>query len=96
MCRVVGVLPSVTFSWTCNGMACEGTEVVSGNRLRIGVLSSGNHGGTFRCSVTGSGVSVDGTFNLTVTGEKKVLSLPSGYVTCVLLPWLHQYGIGYT
>ena len=71
MCRVVGVLPSVTlsYSWTCNGEACEGTEVVSGNRLRIGVLSSGNHGGTFRCNVTGSGVSVNGTFTLTVTGE---------------------------
>ena len=98
MCSVVGVLPSVTlsYSWTCNGGTCEGTEVVSGNRLRIGVLNSGNHGGPFGCSVTGSGVSVDGTFTLTVTGEEKVLSLPSGYVTCVLLPWLHQYGIGYT
>ena len=97
VCRVVGVLPSVTlsYSWTCKAGTCEGTEVVSGNRLRIGVLSSGNHGGTFRCSVTGSGVSVIGTFTLTVTGEEKVHSPPSGYVTCVhvLLPQVHQYGI---
>ena len=73
MCRVVGVLPSVTlsYSWTCKGEACEGTEVVSGNRLRIGAISNGLHGGTFTCRVTGSGVSVSGTFILTVTGEDK-------------------------
>ena len=73
MCRVVGVLPSVTlsYSWTCNGGACEDTEVVSGNRLRIGVANTGNHQGTFRCSVTGSGVSLEGTFDLTVEGEFK-------------------------
>ena len=95
VCRVVGVLPSMTlsYSWTCNGGTCEGTEVVSGNRLRIGAISTSLHGGTFRCSVTG--VSDIGTFTLTVTGEE-VPSLPSGYVTCVLLPWLHQYGISYT
>ena len=62
VCRVVGVLPSVTLSYR--------VEVVSGNRLRIGVLNSGNHVGMFTCSVTGSGVSVSGTFDLTVTGEK--------------------------
>ena len=76
VCRVVGVLPSVTlsYSWTCrNGRTCEGTEVVSGNRLRIGAISSALHGGTFTCSVTGSGVPVSGTLDLTVTGEKKVL-----------------------
>ena len=59
---VVGVLPSVTLSYR--------VEVVSGNRLRIGVLNSGNHVGMFTCSVTGSGVSVSGTFDLTVTGQK--------------------------
>ena len=98
VCRVVGVLPSVTlsYSWVCNGDPCEGTEVVSGNRLRIGAISNSVHGGTFTCSVAGSGVSVSGTFTFTVTGEEKVLSLPTGYIKCVLLPWLHQYGIGYT
>ena len=73
VCRVVGVLPSVTlsYSWTCrNGRTCEGTEVVSGNRLRIGASSNSLHGGTFTCTVTGSGVSTSGTFTLTVTGEK--------------------------
>ena len=45
--------------------------MVSGNRLRIGAISSSLHGGTFRCNVTGSGVSVSGTLDLTVTGEKK-------------------------
>ena len=76
VCRVVGVLPSVTlsYSWTCNGGTCEDTEVVSGNRLRISVLNSGNHGGMFRCNVTGSGVSVSGTFTLTVIGEKSTQS----------------------
>ena len=71
VCRVVGVWPSVTlsYSWTCNGGTCEGTEVVSGNRLRIGAISNSVHGGTFGCSVTG--VSVSGTFTLTVTGEEK-------------------------
>ena len=71
MCRVVGVLPSVTlsYSWTCNGGACEGSEVVSGNRLRIGVINTGNHNGVFTCSVTGSGVSLSGAFDLTVNGE---------------------------
>ena len=74
VCRVVGVLPSVTlsYSWTCrNGRICEGTEEVSGNRVRIGAISSSLHGGTFTCSVTGSGVPVSGTFTLTVTGEEK-------------------------
>ena len=76
VCRVVGVLPSVTLSynWTCNGGTCEGSEVVSGNRLRIGAISNALHGGTFRCSVTGSGVSVSGTFTLTVTGEESTRS----------------------
>ena len=73
VCRVVGVLPSVTlsYSWACNGRTCEGTEVVSGNRLRIGAISNGLHGGTFTCSVAESGVSVSGTFTFTVTGEEK-------------------------
>ena len=68
VCRVVGVLPSVahSYSWTCNGGAC--TEVVSGNRLRIGAISNSLHGGTFTCTVTGSGVSTSGTLDLTVTG----------------------------
>ena len=77
MCRVVGVLPSVTlsYSWTCrNGRTCEGTEVVSGNKLRIGAISNSLHGGTFTCTVTGSGVPVSGTFTLTVTGEKSTQS----------------------
>ena len=46
-----------------------GTEVVSGNRLRISVLNTGNHEGTFKCSVTGSGVTLSGAFSLTVNGE---------------------------
>ena len=69
VCRVVGVLPvTLSYSWTCN---CNGTEVVSGNRLRIGAISNSLHGGMITCSVTGSGVSVSGIFTLTVTGEKK-------------------------
>ena len=50
-----------------------GTEVVSGNRLRIGVLNSGNHGGMFTCHVTGTGMSASGTFSLTVNGETSAL-----------------------
>ena len=45
--------------------------MVSGNRLRIGAITNSLHGGTFTCSVTGIGVSVSGTFTLTVTGEEK-------------------------
>ena len=79
VCRVGGVLPYVTlfYSWTCNGGACTGTEVVSSNRLRIGAITNSLHGGTFTCTVTGSGVSVSGTLDLSVTGEKKLLSLHS-------------------
>ena len=83
VCRVVGVLPSVTlsYSWTCDGGACMGTEVVSGNRLRIGVINKDRHRGAFICSVTGSGVSLKGTFDLTVDGEletsAKYLEIPS-------------------
>ena len=75
VCRVVGLLPSVALghSWTCENEHCVGTEVVSGTRLRIGVLNSGNHEGTFTCSVTGSGVSVSGALDLTVNGETSIL-----------------------
>ena len=45
--------------------------MVSGNRLRIGAITNSLHGGTFTCTVTGSGVSVSGTLDLTVNGEKK-------------------------
>ena len=71
VCRVVGVLPSVTLSygWSCGGWACTGTEEVSGNRLKIDVLNGGNLQGTFTCSVTGSGVSVSGAFSLTVNSK---------------------------
>ena len=64
---------TLSYSWTCKGAPCEGTEVASGNRLMIGVLNSGNHQGTFTCSVTGSGVSVRGTFSLIVNGETSAL-----------------------
>ena len=62
-----------------------GTEVVSGNRLRIGVVNKWNHGGTFNCSVTGRGVSVSETFTLTVTGEK-TYSVYLQDIARVLLP----------
>ena len=69
--------------------------MVSGNILRIGVLNSGNHQGTFNCSVTGSGLSVSGTLDLTVTGEKKysvylqVMSIVCYYHCCAILYWLY-------
>ena len=95
VCRVVGVLPSVTlsYSWACDGGTCMGTEVVSGNRLRIGVINKDRHRGTFICSVSGSGVSLRGTFNLTVDGEletsAKYLEIHSWYfLYCVCLALL--------
>ena len=84
VCRKVGVLRSVTlsYSWTCrDGRTCEGTEVVSGNRLRIGAITNSLHGGTFTCTVTGSGVPVSGTLDLTVTGEIKFIVVPHGLST---------------
>ena len=95
VCRVVGVLPvTLSYSWTCNnGRTCaEGTEVVSGNRLRIGAISNGLHGGTFTCTVTGSGMSVTGTLDLTVTGEKKysVYLQVMSNVCCI---WYWLYGM---
>ena len=99
VCRVVGVLPSVTlyYSWICNGGTCEGTEVVSGNRLRIGAISNSLHGGTFRCSVAGSGVSVNGTFTLTVTGEEKYsVYLQDMSHVCYCHSCTYNHGIGCT
>ena len=93
VCRVVGVLPSVTlsYSWTCDGSTCEGTEVVSGNRLRIGVINKSRHQKAFICSVTGSGVSLKAIFNLKVNSElnssAKYLEIPSSwyFLYCVCM-----------
>ena len=71
MCRVVGVLPTATpaYSWTCKKNTCTGSEVVSGNRLSIGVINN-NHQGEFTCTVSGSGVTTQsGTFTLQVIGK---------------------------
>ena len=93
VCRVVGVLPSVrlSYSWTCKGAPCEGTEVASGNRLRIGVINRDRHRGAFRCSITGSGVSLEEIFTLRIVNSElnrsaKYLEIPSWYfLYCVCM-----------
>ena len=86
MCRVVGVLPTATpaCSWTCKGSTCTGSEVVSNNRLSIGVINA-NHQGDFTCTVSGSGVTTQsGTFNLDVTGEKTMHACGTICIICYL------------
>ena len=91
MCRVVGVLPTATpvYSWTCKGGTCTGSQLVSNNRLSIGVINN-NHQGEFTCTVSGSGVTTQsGTFNLQVTGEMYDCFLQCGdalYFLCLSMP----------